>query len=76
MPSELTPMMRQYLKMKEENPGCLLFFCALSARGLSADLKENRIRGRGKGSYREFAISVPRMSPLLHPSGFGRREIR
>ena len=24
--AELTPMMRQYLKMKEENPGCLLFF--------------------------------------------------
>ena len=24
--AELTPMMRQYLKMKEENPDCLLFF--------------------------------------------------
>ena len=24
--AELTPMMRQYLKMKQENPGCLLFF--------------------------------------------------
>ena len=24
--AELTPMMQQYLKTKEENPGCLLFF--------------------------------------------------
>ena len=26
MPSELTPMMRQYLKMKELHPDCILFF--------------------------------------------------
>ena len=24
--AELTPMMRQYMEMKERNPGCLLFF--------------------------------------------------
>ena len=24
--ASLTPMMRQYLKIKEENPDCLLFF--------------------------------------------------
>ena len=24
--AELTPMMQQYLKTKEQNPGCLLFF--------------------------------------------------
>ena len=26
MPSELTPMMKQYLKMKQLHPDCILFF--------------------------------------------------